>query len=132
MLHSQIAVAREVRAPRRQKAPSPTRRGGDPDSSGGALRGNVEVELILLFAAVAETLSFTKAAQRLEIDQSWLSHKIRQLEASLGLKLFVRNTRNVELTPAGLCWPRAALTTSWPGLAGSINRRPNFGVGESP
>ena len=101
MLHSQIAVAREVRAPRRQKAPSPTRRGGDPDSSGGALRGNVEVELILLFAAVAETLSFTKAAQRLEIDQSWLSHKIRQLEASLGLKLFVRNTRNVELTPAG-------------------------------
>lgn len=65
------------------------------------LNANVEVELIMLFSAVAETLSFTKAAQRLGIDQSWLSHKIRQFESSLGLKLFLRNTRNVELTEAG-------------------------------
>lgn len=73
-----------------------------PATSMGPLRGGVDVELLLLFAAVAETLSFTRAALRLEIDQSWLSHKIRQLETSLGMKLFVRNTRNVELTPAGL------------------------------
>jgi DNA-binding transcriptional LysR family regulator len=83
-----------------REKPAPLRK-GPRDEAGGGLRGNVEVELILLFSAVAETLSFTKAAQRLEIDQSWLSHKIRQLEAWLGMKLFVRNTRNVELTGAG-------------------------------
>lgn len=65
------------------------------------LAGHTEIELILLFAAVADTLSFTKAAQRLGIDQSWLSHKIRQFEASIGLNLFLRNTRNVELTATG-------------------------------
>lgn len=77
-----------------------------------ALNGNVEVELLLLFSAVADTLSFTKAAQRLGIDQSWLSHKIRQFERSLGLKLFHRNTRNVELTDAGnaLLGPAQRLT----------------------
>ena len=61
----------------------------------------IEVELLLFFHAVAETLSFTKAAKALSIDQSWLSHKIRQFEASLGLNLFIRNTRHVELTPTG-------------------------------
>jgi DNA-binding transcriptional LysR family regulator len=61
----------------------------------------IDVELLLFFHAVAETLSFTKAAKALAIDQSWLSHKIRQFEASLGLNLFIRNTRHVELTPTG-------------------------------
>jgi DNA-binding transcriptional LysR family regulator len=61
----------------------------------------IEVELLLFFHAVAETLSFTKAAKALSIDQSWLSHKIRQFEASLGITLFIRNTRHVELTPMG-------------------------------
>jgi len=62
---------------------------------------NVELDNLLLFFCVAETLSFTKAAQQLGIDQSWLSHKIRQFEGSLGLTLFIRNTRNVELTKTG-------------------------------
>jgi DNA-binding transcriptional LysR family regulator len=62
---------------------------------------HIDVDLLLLFHAVAETLSFTKAAKALAIDQSWLSHKIRQFEAALGLKLFIRTTRNVELTAAG-------------------------------
>lgn len=63
--------------------------------------GEIDVELLLFFHAVAETLSFTKAAKALSIDQSWLSHKIRQFEASLGISLFIRNTRHVELTPTG-------------------------------
>ena len=93
-------------SPATARTPSKTRKSlikGNLDARAkvGAPSGNVEVELILLFSAVAETLSFTKAAQRLGIDQSWLSHKIRQFESSLGLKLFMRNTRNVELTAAG-------------------------------
>jgi DNA-binding transcriptional LysR family regulator len=60
-----------------------------------------DLELLFFFHAVAETLSFTKAAKALSIDQSWLSHKIRQFEASLGLNLFIRNTRHVELTATG-------------------------------
>jgi DNA-binding transcriptional LysR family regulator len=84
-----------ARAPRRQRQSSVTA----PASPSG---NEFDVGQLLFFFAVAETLSFTKAAQRLGIDQSWLSHKIRQFEASLGLNLFIRNTRNVELTRAGL------------------------------
>lgn len=63
--------------------------------------GAFSVELMLFFHAVAETLSFTRAAQQLGIDQSWLSHKIRQFESDIGTKLFLRTTRTVELTSAG-------------------------------
>lgn len=65
-------------------------------------KSEVDIELLIFFHAVAETLSFTKAAQKLNIDQSWLSHKIRQLENTLKVSLFIRNTRHVELTRAGL------------------------------
>jgi DNA-binding transcriptional LysR family regulator len=61
----------------------------------------IDVEFLLFFHAVSENLSFTKAAKALSIDQSWLSHKIRQFEAMLGFNLFIRNTRHVELTAAG-------------------------------
>ena len=61
----------------------------------------IDVEFLLFFHAVSESLSFTKAAKALSIDQSWLSHKIRQFEAMLGFNLFIRNTRHVELTAAG-------------------------------
>lgn len=62
----------------------------------------VSVDLLLFFTAVAEELSFTRAAKRLGIDQSWLSHKIRQLETELSCTLFARTTRRIELTAAGL------------------------------
>jgi DNA-binding transcriptional LysR family regulator len=62
---------------------------------------DIGVDLLLYFLAVAEDLSFTKAARRLKIDQSWLSHKIRQFEIHLGFSLFVRSTRNVDLTTNG-------------------------------
>lgn len=101
MQHSPMPVAGFDPPTQTPKLPVPSRRASKSEAANAALRGDVEVELILLFSAVAETLSFTKAAQRLGIDQSWLSHKIRQLETSLGLRLFVRNTRNVELTPSG-------------------------------
>lgn len=51
--------------------------------------------------AVAETGSFTKAAQRCHVVQSALSHQIARLEEQLGTPLFERSSRWVRLTPAG-------------------------------
>ena len=51
--------------------------------------------------AVGEELHFTRAARRLHMDQSAVSRHIQKLEAKLGVKLFVRSGRGVELTSAG-------------------------------
>ena len=53
------------------------------------------------FRIVAEEKSFTRAAARIGVAQSTLSHAIKQLEARLGLRLLTRTTRNVATTPAG-------------------------------
>jgi LysR family glycine cleavage system transcriptional activator len=54
------------------------------------------------FYLAAERLSFKKAAEELHVTQAAISQQIRQLEDVLGLVLFVRNHRSVELTPAGV------------------------------
>ena len=56
---------------------------------------------LALFVAVAETRSFTRAAQRLGLPTSSISRRIAALEATLGLQLLRRSTRRVELTEAG-------------------------------
>jgi len=53
------------------------------------------------FLAVAREQSFTKAATKLGVSQSALSHTVRGLEAQLGLRLLTRTTRSVAPTPAG-------------------------------
>lgn len=53
------------------------------------------------FALVAEEKSFTRAAARLGTSQSALSHTVRRLEESLGVKLLSRTTRSVGVTEAG-------------------------------
>lgn len=54
-----------------------------------------------VFSTVAETGSFSKAAEHLYLTQSAVSQHIRDLETQLGTELFVRKRTGVELTPAG-------------------------------
>lgn len=56
---------------------------------------------LLAFLAVARERSFTRAAAKLGVSQSALSHTIRGLESRLGLRLLTRTTRSVAPTPAG-------------------------------
>jgi DNA-binding transcriptional LysR family regulator len=56
---------------------------------------------LIAFLAVARERSFTKAAAKLGVSQSALSHTIRGLETRLGLRLLTRTTRSVASTEAG-------------------------------
>jgi DNA-binding transcriptional LysR family regulator len=60
-----------------------------------------DVNDLLAFLAVARERSFTRAAARLGVSQSALSHTIRGLEERLGLRLLTRTTRSVSPTEAG-------------------------------
>src|SRR5262245_13409610 len=56
---------------------------------------------LVAFVAVGRERSFTKAAAKLGVSQSALSHTIREFEARLGLRLLTRTTRSVSPTEAG-------------------------------
>src|SRR6266704_2948993 len=56
---------------------------------------------LLAFLAVGRERSFTKAAAKLGVSQSALSHTVRELETRLGVRLLTRTTRSVSPTEAG-------------------------------
>jgi len=98
-----------------------------------------ELRLLQCVVAVAEELSFTRAARKLYLSQPALSRQISDLERSLGVKLFDRTTRQVTLTPGGIAFleeARAAISHSERAgrLAKAISQNGNLpvSVGYSP
>lgn len=77
-----------------------------------------ELSDLVSFMLVAEEKSFTRAAVRLSLTQSAVSHAVRRLEASVGIKLLNRTSRRVSTTDAG----EKLLAALRPGL-GQIDAR---------
>ena len=61
----------------------------------------MEMSQLRTFRAVAESLNFTRASERLNLTQSAVSHQIKALEEELGEPLFIRAKRGVKLSQAG-------------------------------
>jgi DNA-binding transcriptional LysR family regulator len=61
----------------------------------------MELTQLRYYVTIAETLSFTKAADLLRVSQPALSYQMRQLEIELGTLLFSRERRRIALTPDG-------------------------------
>ncbi|MGW0611378.1 LysR family transcriptional regulator [Streptomyces sp. NPDC002788] len=68
----------------------------------------MDLQQMRYVVALAETRNFTRAAERCSVVQSSLSHRIAGLERELGIKLFARSSRRVELTSAGAAFVAAA------------------------
>ena len=62
---------------------------------------DINYELYKVFYHVATTLSFSEASKQLFISQSAVSQSIKVLEKKLGISLFIRSTKRVQLTPEG-------------------------------
>jgi DNA-binding transcriptional LysR family regulator len=69
----------------------------------------MDIRQLRYFITVAEHLNFTKAANQLYVAQSAISHQIADLEEQVGVKLFIRNKRSVQLTPAGAVFLKEAM-----------------------
>ncbi|WP_165987605.1 LysR family transcriptional regulator [Streptomyces sp. YIM 98790] len=68
----------------------------------------MDLQQMRYVVAVAETRNFTRAAERCSVVQSSLSHRIAGLERELGVRLFARSSRRVELTSAGAAFVAGA------------------------
>jgi len=83
----------------------------------------MELRHLRYFVTIAEERSFTRAAEKLWIAQPGLSTQIRRLEGELGIRLFERHTRGVDLTEAGeLLLDRARVTLAAAEAARSTGR----------
>lgn len=75
-------------------------------------------------AAIARDGSFSKAAERLGVHQSAISHRVRGLEEALGIPLFERTTRKLNLTDAGeiLCAAATRSMAEWEAATDQLRR----------
>jgi len=89
----------------------------------------MELRHLRYFMALAEELSFTRAAGKVHVTQSTLSHQIKQLEDEIGRPLFERTGRRVVMTEAG-----KALLLRLDGVLGVIDEsvRAAKGSGDAP
>jgi len=62
------------------------------------------LQALRAFEAVGRLSSFRRAGEELLITQSAVSHHIKQLEGTLGVRLFIRNAKSIELTPEGTAY----------------------------
>jgi len=92
--------------------------------------GNIPLSALRAFEAAARLQSFKEAATELSITPTAVSHRIKQLEDALDIRLFAREVRSVSLSDAGqLLYP--AVHTAFTGIVGAIeelqrrDRRPS-------
>ncbi len=69
----------------------------------------MDIRILRYFLTVAKEQSFTKAAEQLHITQPTLSRQLSALEKELGTVLFIRGSRSITLTEAGILLKRRAL-----------------------
>lgn len=62
----------------------------------------LDIHQLYIFLAAAQTVNFTRTAQRLQMTQPCVSQHIQALEKQIDQQLFYRSGRNIELTEAGL------------------------------
>ena len=86
--------------------------------------------LLQTFLAIAQTRSFTRAAERLGLRQSTVSQHIRKLEDEAGRRLFIRDTHSVAMTADGEAMIEFA-RRSWRRTNGrsAISRAPSCAAG---
>jgi DNA-binding transcriptional LysR family regulator len=89
----------------------------------------MELRNLRYFVAIAEERSFTRAAERLWVAQPGLSTQMRRLEGELGVRLFERHTRGVDLTqPGELFLERARVALAAAEAASATGRDLEAGV----
>lgn len=91
---------------------------------------SMELRDLRYFAAIAETYSFTRAAEQLRLSQPALSRQIRDLEDEIGKPLFERTSQGVRPTPAGRVLLRGAkrLLAASDALLAEVRGKPEDGL----